>query len=89
MLAIVQSALAQNSQNEIIWCSVVVARYGDRTPIIEPGDSVLTSLGAQQLFSAGGLYRDRYVSPRGNNRSTVISGISSFQIENNQASGFS
>jgi hypothetical protein len=43
--------------------SVVFIRSGDHTPqIIGTDPSILTSLGAQQAYTAGSFFRDRYVS---------------------------
>ena len=72
--------------NYTVWSSVVVTRFGDRIPLLSPELSILTPLGAQQLFSAGQHFRERYVSPPvstlGGN--LVIPGISAFNIDNTQ-----
>ena len=83
ILALSSPACSQNASTETIWSSVVVTRYGDRTPLISPQLSVLTPLGAQQLYSAGSLFRDRYIAPPspGSDRLLQIDGISPFEID--------
>lgn len=60
--------------------SVVFLRSGERTPInLGFTPSVLTSLGAQQAYSAGSFFRDRYVStatPASNDRKAPIRRLS-------------
>ena len=80
---------AQTVLSEQIWASVVFSLYGDRTPYILPETYTLTPLGAQQLYSAGSGFRDRYVSAPHSLLSeyignTVIDGISEFQLDSNQ-----
>ena len=61
----------------------MVTLYGDRTPLITPQLSVLTPLGAQQLYSAGSLFRDRYIAPSSTSSDStlLIDGISPFEID--------
>jgi hypothetical protein len=80
---------AQTVLREQIWGSVVYSLYGDRTPFILPQTYTLTPLGAQQLYSAGSGFRDRYIVPPQTPFSeysvnTVINGISEFQLDNNE-----
>lgn len=63
--------LALEVANETIWSSVIYTYYGDRTPLVWPVQNVLTSLGAQQLYSAGSYFRRRYL---GETRDGVQSG---------------
>jgi hypothetical protein len=82
-------AAAQTVLLEQIWGSVIFSLYGDRTPYILPETNTLTPLGAQQLYSAGSGFRDRYVSiPQTSfsqySVSTAISGISEFQLDSDQ-----
>lgn len=61
-------AWSQTHRNpsETVWASVVYSNHGDRTPLLLPVQNVLTPLGAQQLFSAGSFFRQRYLaSPSG------------------------
>lgn len=59
-------AWSQNDPSETVWASVVYSNHGDRTPLVLPVQNVLTPLGAQQLFSAGSYFRQRYLaSPSG------------------------
>jgi hypothetical protein len=79
----------QTVLQEQIWGSVIFSLYGDRTPYILPETYTLTPLGAQQLYSAGSAFRDRYiVRPQTllseDSVSTVINGISEFQLDNNE-----
>ena len=71
---------------EIIWSSVIFTRYGDRTPIIAPQESVLTSVGAQQLYSVGSYFRNRYIAPldQGAAASSAINGISKYEVDSTQ-----
>lgn len=55
-------AWSQSDKNETIWASVVFTNNGDRTPLVLPVQNVLTPLGAQQLFSAGSFFRQRYLA---------------------------
>ena len=82
-------ASAQTVLREQIWSSVIFSLYGDRTPYILPETYTLTPLGAQQLYSAGSAFRERYVSPLQTPFSqysvnTAINGISEFQLDNNE-----
>ncbi|KAA6406688.1 MAG: hypothetical protein FRX48_09411 [Lasallia pustulata] len=71
---------------EIIWSSVIFTRYGDRTPIIVPQESVLTPVGAQQLYSAGSYFRNRYVAPLDQDgaASLAINDISKYEVDSTQ-----
>lgn len=81
--------LAQTVLREHIWSTVIYTRYGDRTPYIFPASSSLTPLGATQLFQAGSKFRDRYLVSTADEASTVIQGISPFQLNNDQLFIFS
>lgn len=56
---------------------MVYSNHGDRTPLILPVPNVLTPLGAQQLYSAGSFFRQRYLAaPAGAQESNYsINGI--------------
>lgn len=81
-------AAAQTVLREQIWATVIFSLYGDRTPYILPQTYTLTPLGAQQLYNAGSGFRGRYVSTgpssSPNGVSTLIDGISEFQIDSDQ-----
>ena len=78
-LAVLRLALVHAQDTETVWSSVLVTLYGDRVPLISPDLSILTPLGAQQLYSAGSLFRDRYLAPSLNASSDyIINGISPF-----------
>ncbi|KAI9774347.1 MAG: hypothetical protein M1840_004241 [Geoglossum simile] len=70
--------------------AVVFSLHGDRTPNLSPGSSVLTPLGARQLFSSGSAFRARYIaSPAENSALNIpggspILGISTYNIDNSQ-----
>ncbi|MCJ1248941.1 hypothetical protein MMC30_006162 [Trapelia coarctata] len=70
--------VAQNL-TETVWSSVIVTRNGDSIPLVSSSPTVLTPLGAQQLYSTGALFRDRYIN--GNN---AIPDISKSEIDNTQ-----
>ena len=76
----------QVNANETIWSSVILTRYGDRTPLISQDQSVLTPLGAQQLYSSGAMFRQRYIAPSDDNVGSdhVIDGISTYEIDSTQ-----
>ncbi|KAL9115588.1 MAG: hypothetical protein Q9187_007259 [Circinaria calcarea] len=78
--------LSRTQNPETVWSSVVVTLHGDRVPLISPDLSILTAVGAQQLHSAGGVFRDRYIAPStpavADNR--IIRGISTDEIDNTQ-----
>ena len=86
LLALVHSAFSQSTDSETIWSSVVVTLYGDRIPLLSPELSILTPLGAQDLYDAGALFRQRYIAPSNGSGSDIllIDGISPFEIDNIQ-----
>lgn len=63
--------------------SFVYTRYGDRTPLYSSGNHVLTPYGAQQMYSAGQMFRNRYLRSDFNSleASTVIRDISQYQLD--------
>jgi hypothetical protein len=73
------------STTEVIWGSVIITRNGDSIPLISNDPTTLTPLGAQQLYSAGALFRERYIEPTNENVGNyTIPGISAFLIDNTQ-----
>lgn len=62
ILGFFATTLSQSVGNDTIWASVVYSYHGDRTPLVLPVQNVLTPLGAQQLFSAGAFFRQRYLA---------------------------
>jgi hypothetical protein len=74
------------SRNETIWTSVIYSFHGDRTPLLSPGRSLLTPLGAQQLYSAGSFFRQRYLKPThgGDQGGPAIKNISTDTIDNTE-----
>jgi hypothetical protein len=80
-LAISQSTIL----NEQVLSSFIYTVYGDRTPLILSEEPTLTPLGAQQLYSVGQTFRNRYVGSNGSDTAgTAILGISPY-ILNNEA----
>lgn len=73
-----------SSRNETIWSSVIYTYHGDRTPLVWPVANVLTSLGAQQLYSAGSFFRRRYLGGIYDGATSVptINNISTDVLEN-------
>lgn len=62
-VALLPLTVAQQDKQYTVWSSVIFSRTGDRTPLIL-GDipTTLTSLGAQQAYSAGAFFRNRYIA---------------------------
>ncbi|KAL9080374.1 MAG: hypothetical protein Q9157_000830 [Trypethelium eluteriae] len=87
---LVQAQVVQ--YNETTLASVVFIRTGDHTPFFLGTDSTrLTSSGAQQLYSAGGFFRSRYISSTGNTTASSpvqdvapIPGLSAEALDNEQ-----
>ena len=75
--------LATAGPIETVWSSVIVTRNGDSVPLIANEPTVVTPLGAQQMFTAGTLFRDRYITGATPGNLT-IPGISMYQIDNSQ-----
>ena len=84
--AVFTGAVVASNGSETIWSSVVITRNGDSIPLISNEPTVLTPLGAQQLFSAGAVFRDRYIAPSdvATYGEYIINGISTYQIDNTQ-----
>jgi hypothetical protein len=63
------STLAQSvpTTRYTVWASVLFSRTGDRTPeILGSAPTTLTSLGAQQQYSNGAFFRQRYLTSSSN-----------------------
>ena len=75
--------LAVAGSIETVWSSVIITRNGDSVPLIANEPTVVTPLGAQQMFAAGALFRDRYITGAAPGNLT-INGISMYQIDNSQ-----
>lgn len=86
LLARMALSQANYMPGETIWSSVIYTRYGERTPLISPQESILTSVGAQQLYSAGSYFRNRYVAPLDDNAgvSSAVNGISEYEVDSTQ-----
>ena len=84
--ALFHSAVVASNGSETIWSSVVITRNGNSIPLIANEPTVLTPLGAQQLFSAGAVFRNRYIAP--SDAATfgeyIINEISTYNIDNTQ-----
>lgn len=83
-LPLLSTSIAQTVITEQILSTFIYTRYGDKTPFVLPSDSALTPLGAQQLYEAGSLFRQRYVAPIPTTNSstgvTTIRNISPYQL---------
>lgn len=79
-LSIVSPAEAQRAPR--VWASVVFQRTGERTPVLA-GERLLhlTPLGAQQSYSSGQYFRERYLTAPVN--STVTEGARLMRIDSN------
>lgn len=81
------TASAQSTE-QVIWSAVTYTYHGEKTPALFPGPYDLTPLGANQLFQAGELIRDRYISTPANGSNVTeaanINGISVNAIDNSQ-----
>ncbi|MCJ1314054.1 hypothetical protein MMC25_007734 [Agyrium rufum] len=77
---------AQVQGTEVIWSSVLVSLFGDRTPPLSSQFSALSPIGANQLFSSGSFFRQRYITPSETEtpNNLVIYGISTYQVDNTQ-----
>ena len=75
-------------QQYTVWASVIFSRTGERTPeVLGFIPTTVTSLGAQQAYSAGSFFRDRYVSsvdPMGSNEQTPLQGLNPNTIDPRQ-----
>ncbi|QDS74444.1 hypothetical protein FKW77_006351 [Venturia effusa] len=75
------------AQNYTIHASVIFARTGERTPLLAPDTTRLTSLGAQQMNSLGAYFRRRYITS--NEEGSLqgagpLTGLSSWSLDNAQ-----
>ncbi|MCJ1375624.1 hypothetical protein MMC20_006861 [Loxospora ochrophaea] len=86
VLALAQLTSAQIDAADTIWSVVILTLYGDRTPLVSSDASLLTPLGAQQLYSAGSLFREIYISPPENEigSSKAIPGLDPNLLDNTQ-----
>ncbi|KAH8684624.1 histidine acid phosphatase-like protein [Tricladium varicosporioides] len=87
-LALAATAMAQGSQTQVTWASVVYTYHGERIPFLHGGPYNLTPLGAQQALNAGQVIRDRYISAPANGTQLTtampINGLSVNDINNSQ-----
>ncbi|PQE11480.1 histidine acid phosphatase protein [Rutstroemia sp. NJR-2017a BBW] len=71
----------------ITWSSIVYTYHGEKTPDMPNSTTLsLTPLGAQQLYSAGSVIRDRYLTSNGTQLTLglPINGLSTSAIVNSQ-----
>ncbi|CAK7203050.1 hypothetical protein SEUCBS139899_005779 [Sporothrix eucalyptigena] len=62
VLALVMAMAAPAVAEDItVWSAVVYSMYGERTPLVGPTNPALTPLGAQQLYSQGAMFRNRFI----------------------------
>lgn len=78
--ATILSIPMSSAQKYTVWSSVVFSRTGERTPATLGNITTqLTSLGAQQAYSMGAFFRERYLTSMGSANgisSAPISGMS-------------
>jgi hypothetical protein len=93
LLALLAASCAAAQSGETLWAAVVIARHGERIPLLQPGPDALTPLGALQAQHAGAITRARYIStdsPSGDNEAGVkpgpIFGIDPDVIDSDQLS---
>jgi hypothetical protein len=63
---------------ETVWSAVVITTFADRIPLLSPEYSVISPTGAQQMYDAGKLFRDRYTG----NGTFAINGLPSSVLDN-------
>jgi len=79
---------AQETDNDLYHPHAAFAfiRTGERTPVLGPGQQILTALGAQQMHKLGQNFRTRYIT--GNTNAGIgvqhIAGMSQDTLNNNQ-----
>lgn len=86
-LAILPTSSALQEQ---VISSFVFSRHGDRTPLYSSDTSILTPYGAQQMYTAGSNFRDRYLTTTFDAiESTAIRDISHYQLNVDEVSVYS
>jgi hypothetical protein len=85
ILALSATAVAAQIQ-QVLWSAVTYTYHGEKTPALFPGPYDLTPVGATQLYEAGQIFRDRYISNTANNitNAAPINGLNSNAIDNSQ-----
>ena len=93
LLSLVLLAHGATAQlTETVLGSVLVVLNGESTPLLTSQAIELTPLGAQQLYAAGSMFRQRYIAPptsfnsSGSASSAPIEGINTYYIDNSQLS---
>ncbi|OOO14662.1 histidine acid phosphatase [Aspergillus oryzae] len=83
-------ASAQNLE-EKVWAVVAYNLYGDSIPSALPRPKALTPYGANELYAAGSVFRDRYVAIHDNNNTsnTRIQNLSPYLIDAEEVDVFS
>ena len=88
LLSLMHLGEGQAQGTETVWSTLIFTSYGERTPLLLPGqDYTLTPLGAQQLLAAGSLFRERYIAPTASSASgtgSAINDISTYTIDSSQ-----
>lgn len=78
------SAQSTSTASEIVHASIILLRSGERTPYLQTDQNTtkLTSEGAQQIYSLGQAYRERYInSANSSNPSASILGLAPHEID--------
>ncbi|KAE8362601.1 histidine phosphatase superfamily [Aspergillus caelatus] len=90
--AVLYTSLASAQDlEEKVWAIVAYNLYGDSIPSALPRPKALTPYGADELYAAGSVFRDRYVAiPDNNNTSnTRIQNLSPYLIDTEEVDVFS
>lgn len=66
--------------------SFVFTRYGDRTPLYTSDSSILTPYGATQMYNAGSILRDRYLTTGFGDGTTNIRDIAHYLLNADEVS---
>ncbi len=95
LLAFLTATSSAQTSSERVWSSFAFIFHGERTPLYGQVPPTLTPLGAQQLYSQGSYFRDRYLANSSSSadddslNSKPIVGINRDAINNHQLSIYS
>lgn len=85
LAAVLLAPVSFAQQDYTVWSTSIYLRTGDRTPeVLGFIPTTLTSLGAQQAYSAGQFFRDRYVSSVSSSTgvdSAPLQGLAAYSID--------
>lgn len=89
---LVASTSAQSNTDARVWAAVALINHGERTPAIGGLETILTPLGAQQMWKQGRAFRSRYLGADGGSkvlqtnttRAAPIQNLAKDAIDNSQ-----